>query len=147
MTQELDIEIRLSKCTSNRPPYDTMNITVEDKLSGIQFLEVELSIEQFGKLLSGGTFVDAKGEVRGLQNLGKKYEHKRGSVTMPDATYHALVKDTKFSDQKQILGDWLRANAAEEGWHINAYLGSQGSIVNSYETKSHTLNFSYYRYV
>lgn len=147
MTQELDLDFRISKCSSNRPPYDTMNIVVEDKLSGIQFLEMELSMEQFGKLLSGGMSVPVKGEVVGLQNIGKKYEQKPGKISMPDAEYNALVKGIGYTGQRKILAEWLKANAAEDGWHISTYLSSQYSIVNDYKTNTHTLNFHYYRYV
>jgi hypothetical protein len=67
---------------------------------------------------------------------------------MPAETYRSLTRGVKWDVQKEVLSRWLKDNAKEEGWHINAYLGSQKSIIGSgYGDVPVILNFHYYRYV
>lgn len=142
--KELKGSIRFSRIYTNRGD-DYVSFEVEDSLSGIHFLHINLSMENFGKLMSSASFVDVDMEVRGLQNVGKKYESKRGSITISNEEYSRIVDGTRYSEGKKVLGEWLKENAKLDGWHINTYLGSQDSVVGSGDKK--TLNFTYFRFV
>jgi hypothetical protein len=52
-----------------------------------------------------------------------------------------------FIRHKEALAAWLLANHSREGWHMNTYLGSQGSIQYVGGGKKLKLNIDYYRYV
>lgn len=141
-----DVSVRVSKCMNSRGP-DTMNLVIEDKVSGIQFLEIEMSMEQFGKLLAGGSLVDMQAELRGLENIGKKREYERASQFITREDYNAITGSLKYDDQKRALGQWLKDNHSRDGWHTETYLGSRDSIRYSNNDDGYFLNFAYSRYV
>lgn len=147
MEKELQGSIRFGAVSDTRGD-GYVSIELEDNNSGIQFLEIKLSHEEFGRLVGTNGSVDCKYTVRGAENIGKVYDHKKGTIKVPADVYRKLTTSVKYDDQKEKLGQWLKQNAKEEGWHISAYLGSRGSIVGSgSDGEPVTLNFTYFRYV
>lgn len=53
-----------------------MSIKLEDVSSGITFLEVRLSLENMMKALTNLGNIDCTFKLRGIENVGKGYEHK-----------------------------------------------------------------------
>ena len=98
---------------SNRRVY----IKIEDRASKIQFVEVAMSLEDFGAAVTGLDMQEADLEVRGLHNVGKFRVSEKRRIECPLKTY-----------DKGVLVAWLKANAQEEGWILDTYLGSQGSV-------------------
>lgn len=143
----LDTKITISKRESNKGG-KYINIAIKDDVSGICFAEVKISLEDFAEALTGLGYVECKTEVRGLHNIGKEKEYERASVFITDEEYACVLADANgsgYDAAKTALGEWLEENHAREGWSIDKYLGSQGSI--KYVDDGKMLNFGYYRYI
>lgn len=59
-----------------RTSNDTVQIKIEDKDAGIQFVVAEMSVADFGKAITGCGYVAAMVEARGLGLVGTVREHK-----------------------------------------------------------------------
>lgn len=94
-----------------------VNVSLRDEASGIQFVDMQMTMENYAQLVTGLSHVEIEGEVRGLENVGKRKIRESRSVVCPLDTY-----------DKEKLREWLLANKAEDGWEIEAYLGSQDSV-------------------
>lgn len=141
----LDVQLTISKRESNDEKY--INVNLRDATSGINFAEVKVSLEDFMEALTGLGYVHCKAEVRGLEHLGKKKERERASVVISDDEYAIVTDQIKnYEAIKVALGNWLKANHSKEGWFVDTYLGSQGSIGHT-NSGGRALNFAYYRYV
>lgn len=125
--------------TISRGSNDVIRIEIEDKASGIRFVNVKITPEQLGLLVTGRSFIPCEMEVRSLQYLGKTYVSERRSLTVPQTTFKSYFFD------KNELSAYLVENAQEDSWLINPYLGSQASI--SYHDGNVTLNYSVFKYV
>lgn len=101
----------------SRNSNDLVRIELHDRASGLRFAELELTLSAFAQAITGLSRVEGELTVRGLEHVGKKLEVERRQILCPLKSLN-----------KQALSDWLMANASEDGWHIDRYLGSQGSI-------------------
>lgn len=95
-----------------------INLRLSDEASGIQFVDIEMSFKTFGEIVSGGSHTKVAAELRGLQYVGKQRVREDRSVLCP----------LKSGYPREPLEEWLTANCQEEGWIIDPYLGSQGSV-------------------
>ncbi len=128
------IEGLVGKLTISRRSDDRIFIQIRDEASRNKFLEVEVSPEMLAMALTGLSEVECSFGVCGLDVVGMQRQTERRRAVCPLKTY----------DRDQ-LRTWLRENCAEDGWHIDAYLGSQGDV--SYTDDGTILRFSVYRYV
>lgn len=145
MGKKLDVEIRVGRVYTNKGE-DYLHLTLEDDISGIQFADIEMSFEDFGRMLTGsGTVV--RGEFMGLESIGKVREYEKATVVISTDEYLKIVGGVPYADQQKVLGKWLEQNHSREGWQVNTYLGSRGSIEHDYQDKQYKLNFGYTRYV
>lgn len=105
----------------SRPQYGNgkrkINITIQDEASGIQFVDLEIELEHMMEALTGLHGCPCEVEVRGLGNVGKKRVIERREIICPLKIYN-----------REQLHEWLSANAQEDGWILDAYLGSRGSV-------------------
>ena len=138
----LDMKLTINRPSGSGEPY--ISIAVHDELSGVQFLDMQVGLANFAEAITGLGYVEAKGEVRGLQNVGKVREMENASVTLTRDEFNEITNGP-YSEQKAKLSNYLEANHGREGWHVNGYLGSQRSIAHTGDTV--TLNFSRTRYV
>lgn len=121
--------VSMSRCSRG-----FMNIRVRDSESRGEFLSVRMTMEDFANAITGLAELDIKGEVRGLENVGK---------TRISESRQALYPGTEYD--KKVLSEWLKAEKQEEGWIISTYLGSQSSTKH---TPDGTLvNYSVTKYV
>lgn len=136
--QELEVDVHFSHITSSQGDY--VEVRVTDKASGVGFLEIPLSYQQFGKLVKGCSAESVKAVIRGADVLGKRYVSERRSVT--------ILLTAVLGDKREDYEEWLRKYYKEAGWEVNSYLGTQGSIKRGpYGSGVVTLNFSVYKYV
>lgn len=143
--KQQEVRIRAGKVMCSRAD-DYMKIEIEDPISGIQFIEVDLPFTEFGQMLSGSS-VNVQAELRGLEFVGMKREYEKAKVTISEDDYNKLTRGTKYEEGKNRLSEWLKTNHAREGWMMDTYLGSQTSIQRDYKTCMYILNFGYFRYV
>lgn len=132
MSKSLKAKVTISRVTYS--DHEAVNISIEDVNSGIQFAELELSLESFGQAVTGLSYREADLTVRGLQYIGKRQVTEKRTIECPLTTY-----------DRTKLESWLRENAQEEGWIVNTYLGSQTSV--SYKEGKTFLNYSVTKYV
>ena len=112
-----------------------VGLRVVDSASHIAFLDVSMTLEAFAEIITGLSYVEAEAEFRGLDNVGKIKIVEKRRVTCPLDTYDKIE-----------LSDWLDKNCQEEGWKLDTYLGSQGSVVRTQDGET-VLNYSVIKYV
>lgn len=75
----LETAISISRVTTNHGP-DYVQIAVEDRASHSTFVEVRMTLEEFGSALSGMSYTHCTTEVAGLSVLGKTHQHKTEAI-------------------------------------------------------------------
>lgn len=93
--------LRISRVTiggSLEPDY--IRIEIEDELSNTQFLEADLSLEDLAKTITSGGSVPISYKLRGIKNIGKKFENMSDIVSVS-------VKDEMNGPTPEEIGDAL----------------------------------------
>lgn len=120
--------------TITRSSDDVIRVKLVDENSRIPFVEAQISLEDFARALTGLAYVPVAAEYNNLENVGKfKVSEPRRMLLRADC-----------HDRKE-MAEWLLENCQEDGWTIDAYLGSQGSVITS-GNKTY-LNYRVYKYV
>lgn len=119
----------------SRNSNDQVNIRIHDSASGTEFVDIQMTLENYALLITGLSRVEATGDVRGLDKVGKQKIIEQRSVVCPLEGW-----------DKKIFRQWLIENCQEEGWELNSRLDSQTSVNNN-KDGSKTLNYSVVKYV
>ena len=103
---------------------DSINIKIHDKTSGITFVDMTLTREQFVNAAMNrlGNAEVSQMEVRGLDKVGKKMEMKHFEFPLPD--------DASYRDERAaeiVLRDMVADNRFGE-WEPEISFGSRGSF-------------------
>lgn len=118
-----------------RPTYgdgeEKISIEVRDEKSRIQFLELEINLDDFAKCLTGMSCCPADMQVRNLRAVGKVKETTTKKLLMSGCSKDAAKK--------------LAVANCPEGWKTDMYFGSKSSII--FEGGEYFANAKYYRYV
>lgn len=131
-------KISISKVTilSGKREEDYMSITIEDKSSGVQFLEIKMDLLDFAQALTGLGCMPIEFELRGLENVGKKFEHKTIEVTIPRDQITLTVEDKSI-------------NKAVGGYEVDGWMGSKEDCKNHHNFvktfRSNGIDFWVYR--
>lgn len=120
MNQKIAIDVHMGHAVNNKDADDAVCLEFTDKLSGIQFMDISMSLAKFGELIANRGSVRLEATVRGLHNLGKKHISEQRVAHAPDMGYRTTSREQ--------YSQWLLDNCQEEGWNISTYLGSQSSI-------------------
>ena len=106
-----------------------------DETSRLQFFEGQMTLQEFASAVTGLGYQTIIADIRGLEYIGKeKVTESR------EAVYLGRCYD------RENLEKWLVENAQEEGWILNASLGSQSSV--SYNKDGNTvLCYSVTKYI
>jgi hypothetical protein len=124
--------ISISRVTSGG--HDWIEIRIGDDASRIEFVEAKIEMEEYARLISGLSHQPCEIEVRGVNHIGKrKVSESRTAVAKIDTL------------GRKELQQWLIDNCQEEGWILDPYLGSQGSI--SRNDGKLLLRYSVYKFV
>lgn len=121
--------------TISRNSNDEVNLRIHDSASGIEFVDIQLTLENYAMLITGLSRVEATGEVRGLDKVGKTRIIEKRSVVCPLGGY-----------DKKVFQQWLIDNCQESGWELDSYLGSQSSMAVN-DKGERVLNYSVTKYV
>lgn len=124
----------IGRVTITRDSNDIVRISFRDECSRIEFAEARMTVEDFGFAITGLAEQPASVEVRGLEYVGKRQVNESRSIECPLKTY-----------DREELSAWLMENAREDGWIVNGYLGSQGSV--GYRDGKTILNYGVTKYV
>jgi len=86
-----------------------MQLTIQDKTSGVQFATIEIGMAQFAYLLSGLHGIECNIDVRGLDLVGMTQEHKHEPVP--------VVKGLDKNDEDAIKATLIAFEL--DGWVAN----------------------------
>lgn len=125
------IKVEVSTIRNN---HNEINLKINCVESGARFLNITLTPEQFGMLVTGSG-IDAEAVVRGADVIGKKKIREKRVIFCPLDTC-----------DRQKLREWLEENGKEDGWKVDSYLGSQTSIVRDNINNGYMLHYAVYRY-
>lgn len=123
-------KITISRCSD-----DSVRVGITDDASGIDFVEATMTKEAFASALFGLGYVPVKIDVIGLEHVGKKRVYEKRTVVCPLE---------EWSD-RDTLSKWLEDNCEEEGWILDTYLGSRGSVTR--ENGKTVLHYGVTKYV
>ena len=95
-------------------------IEVKDSLSGIQFLGIQLSAEQFMSCLGRLAMVECEFDLVGVEKVGKKLENKK---------FEFCINGIKYEKQDKESALWqIAQEQLTDGWIADRYFGSQDSF-------------------
>lgn len=118
-------QIMKGKITISRPSFGDYRqkivIQIKDDLSKVRFVDVEIDLDIFSKVLTGLSEQECELTVRNLQFVGMKKERIPFSFKMPKHDY-SNRKEVANAHAKTLLDD---------GWVFNGYLGSKDSFTGS----------------
>ena len=119
---------------------DVLYLKIEDKASGIEFVDLEFDAEQLANLMNQ-SIAYMEGKVRGLSVVGKRYVSKTIQVRIPDK-----IGAYNKEEIANYLLEYERAfEKSNEGWKLDKYIGSQSSI--SHEEDGNFANLKMFQYV
>jgi hypothetical protein len=122
-----------SSVTISRGSDDKVRIAIECDESHTRFVETIMDLESFARAITGQGYIHCDAIVRGLEFVGKRKIIETRSIESPNLGYG-----------REAYREWLKNEYREDGWTVDDYLGSQGSI--SIGTEKTYLKFSVYRY-
>ena len=106
-----------------------VSIRVECNDSRIEFVDLEISYEEFTAALSGLQYRPTSHcEVRGLENIGKKHEYE--TFKMYAEIEGGLVLRDKSAAEKFLEQEAKKQGFCKDGWKVDGY-----GALNSYEGK------------
>jgi hypothetical protein len=74
--REIAVDVRVTRVMSNTDNERPVRVTVTDKASGLEFLEMRFTLAEWGDVMTGhGSYDGATAQVRGLHHIGKRHEH------------------------------------------------------------------------
>ena len=111
----MDIKTKLTLTVYN----NLVHIEVKDAKSIITFLKLELTPDQFVRIVGNEGLVECKGEVHELHKVGKQHENKSFEFELPE--------DATWRDREQIARELAEQNCPE-GWESDQHFGSKGSF-------------------
>ena len=113
-----------------------VNIRLRDKASRAEFVDVQMTLENYALAVTGSSDVDVFGDVRGLDKVGKVKVLEPRQTIYPGAIYDDRAKQESY----------IVENCQEEGWEVIPALRSQGS--KKTDAFGNTLlNYSVVKYV
>lgn len=119
-----------------RDSNNMINIRLRDKASRTEFVDVQMTLEDFALAMTGRAEADVIGDVRGLGRVGKVKVLESRQTVYPGNSYDDRAK------QESYIVD----NCQEDGWELLPALRSQGSIQRG-TTGETLLNYSVVKYV
>lgn len=116
-----------------------ISIEMTDELSGVLFLSIELSPEDFMNALTGRADKPCEFELRGMELVGKRQETK----------HHELVSTYSWLKKEQILEDLHKAAKSYEvdGWQAMINPDSRLEPIERHKDGTALFDVSFFRYV
>jgi hypothetical protein len=96
-----------------------IRIMVGDVEARIQFLDIEIALDDFAECLTGLSFVKCDINVRGAEKIGKRIESDELIFEMPSRV--------KYSERNQVAAELAR-ESTPDGWEASDYFCAQDSF-------------------
>ena len=105
-----------------------IRIAVADESSGVQIIEVHLSLEKFAEALTGRGDCDCEAEVFDtFAYLGSTYEHKREKVYVGEEVYRNFTDEEATALLAPLDVDGWRGRLEDLNNHHNSGKDEQGA--------------------
>ncbi len=144
-TKKIKAAITISRRSSS-DDNKAITITLQDRASGVRFVELHFPIADFMEALTGLAYVEGVGEVSGLENVGKIKEVEQTHFLVERKAWSALTHDGAYSSRTSRGNAYIKEHFAREGWHVATRLGSQNAEIDQPDGKVKIFG-SYFRYV
>ena len=105
--------------------YGGSRLEITDSLSGIRFVDVKIPDKELALMLGRMVNVKCEADIRGLEYVGKKVEHKTAIIDMP--------KNAGYGDERKKIAFALGKGEAARmgnGWMICDMFDSKDSFKN-----------------
>jgi len=99
--------ITLSKYSSNFEDDHPIHLKIEDADSSAQFIDIRMTLENFALLLTNMGYIDCQFELRALDVVGKKREHKKESVSLPPGMFLPTKEQAKELIKPFEVDGWI----------------------------------------
>lgn len=123
-------KITISRYSSNYDMERPVRIRIEDGNSGINFIEIALTLEDFANAVTGMGYVECQFEVRGLDKIGKRREVKT-----------EVVKTKSYNVSKEEKLDLLKP------FEVDGWIGSLDDLGNYHNRKDDGYSVGFVRWV
>jgi hypothetical protein len=117
MIKNIKGEITITSPSGNA---EYVSITIDDKESRLEILEVKISYEEFTRALMHHAFRPCDLTVNVTDKIGKKMEHIKFEFEMPKIEY-------SFGERKEIAKKTVKEQCPE-GWYPDMEFNSQYSF-------------------
>lgn len=97
-------QISINRVTSNAEPYNYIRIALDDD-NGSQIISIELTVENYGKLVSGLSDVDCKYQVTNVDRIGLTKEIRSMTISYPIGIAKNIIYEYYVS--RFELDGWL----------------------------------------
>ncbi len=111
-----ELSIVRSSCNDGKK---CIRIMVDDVEANIEFLDIEVALDDFADCLTGLSLVKCDIDVRGLDKVGKRLETDDLIFEMPSRV--------KYSERNQVAAELAR-ESAPDGWEASDYFCAQDSF-------------------
>ena len=120
--------------TISRPSYgggkEAISLSIVDAASGVEFVELEIPLDDFTKCLTGNPRPDIPMITRRLDLVGKRREHKIELVFIPDSPY---------ANRAETVSAALRPH------EIDGWAGDKSDATNAHKSGKREANGNYQR--
>jgi len=107
-----------------------IRIAIQDEASRIEFVELEVPLASFAEALTGLSNVEANMVVRSLDKIGKRRIVESVTFELSKEYLESKGIETYNKEKiRQLLKEDPDKMFQREGWSLDTYLGSQGSII------------------
>lgn len=103
-----------------------ISLMLEDRASGIQFVDVDFPLEAFMEALTGLAYREGEGQVRGLENVGKVKETEQALYVIPKKAWEGLMSGG-YDGRIERVSKYVKEAFAREGWYAHTIMGSQNA--------------------
>lgn len=122
----------------SRNNHDKVVIRIEDVGSRIEFVQVELSLEQYAQAITGLNGVEGAMTVRHLEYVGTQR-----IVEQRQAKYTGAIERPTTKDLRR----WLQDHCVEPGWTLNDGLNDQRSVQKTADGDGILINYQVIKFV
>ena len=100
---------------------DRICISIVDEDAAVEFVEAELTLEQYALAITGLGRVECDVEVRGLDKVGKRME-------LDTLIFPLKIADDDYGTGRKAHATKRAKEACPAGWVPDCYFNSQGSF-------------------
>jgi hypothetical protein len=120
-------KITLGKYSSNYELENPIHFQLEDDKSGVNFLNITMSLIDFASMITGSGYIDCDFELKNADLVGKTREHKRENVFIRDAWNPTEEDKTEALKPFEVDG-WVGSRYDLENHH-NMVHGKNNTFV------------------